>query len=375
MGPRTFSRPPRSQLAHSQTHLSLCHLSSPRALSLVLTPVILLGDTEILYLILFFLPRRSNSSHFPAVGETHKHARARTRPPQMLPLQSRGRRRKHKHPRAGLAPARQDGELPRQAGPGLASGRVRRAPGPGVAEETAPPSHLHSARRGPGGGGDGGGEAAGAGAAAAGEAAAAVAAGLRAAKTCRQPAGGRGTGRRGRGAGRPGRAAWRTAEAAARRAAGGDEKETDQETRREIRAAPPGFEDGNPGRAGGALRPPTRRPPPEEAAPHQPPEPLLLLQEPRRAWPWPWPLGAGAAAAAGVVAVPAAAEAEPAVQRRQLSGPSLAPTHVHTPESRGRGVRAISSDKQGWKGWGVKNTHTSGHADETASSCFLEWTR
>ncbi|XP_074131864.1 uncharacterized protein LOC141547300 [Sminthopsis crassicaudata] len=84
-----------------------------------------------------------------------------------------------------------------------------------------PPPHLHSARRAPGGGsgcGGGGGASGGGGAAAA--AGTAGAAGLRAAKTCRQPAGEdrhRPGGARGGRAG-PGRAVGRTeAEAAAGR--------------------------------------------------------------------------------------------------------------------------------------------------------------
>ncbi|XP_066089177.1 uncharacterized protein [Saccopteryx bilineata] len=81
----------------------------------------------------------------------------------MLPLRSRGRRRKHKPPRAGLAPTRPAGKRPRPAGPAPGS---RGAWGPGG---PAPPPHLHSARRAPGGGDGGGGGAAGAGAAAAAE--------------------------------------------------------------------------------------------------------------------------------------------------------------------------------------------------------------
>lgn len=106
---------------------------------LVLTLPILLAGRKTLYLILFFWPRRSNSSHFPAAGETHthKHARARTRPPQMLPLRSRGRRRKHKHPRAGLAPARPEGKPPRQAGPGPRSRGGGRARRPGLGSRRA----------------------------------------------------------------------------------------------------------------------------------------------------------------------------------------------------------------------------------------------
>lgn len=180
VAPRAATRPPKSPLAPPRTGAFLPpHL--PGDALLFPTHGSLLGGAKTLDLLPCLGPRRSHSSHFPAAGETHTRARAHRPPPSFSP--SRGRRRKHKQPRAGLAPARPEGEPRGRRGLDRARG-ARGSRGP------APPPHLHSARRGPGGGDGGGGGATGAGAAAAGEAAAAVAAGLRAAKTCRQPAGG-----------------------------------------------------------------------------------------------------------------------------------------------------------------------------------------
>lgn len=160
-------------------------------------------------------PEEATAAISPRQGKhTHTNTRARARAPgphRCFPSGAAAAdANTNTHGRASLPPARPEGKPRRRpAGPRSRLARDGRAerPGLGSPEGLRPPPHLHSARRGPGGDGGGGGGAAAAGAAAAGEAAAAVAAGLRAAKTCRQPAGGRGTGRRGRGAGGPGRAA------------------------------------------------------------------------------------------------------------------------------------------------------------------------
>lgn len=317
-------RRPGSQLAHPHAHLSLSHLISP-------------GTRSSSQHSRFYWEAQKHSTSFSSSGpegataaisprqgkQTHTQTRARAHqaptdasPPKPRPQTQTQTPTGGPHSR----PPRREAAATGRARTWLAGGWASKGDWAWGRGGPLPPPHLHSARRGPGGdgGGGGGAAAAGAGAAAAGEAAAAVAAGLRAAKTCRQPAGGRGTGRRGRGAGGPGRAAGGTAEAAAKKTAADRSEETDWGRGGGRRAAPPvsgtvtlGTQERPRGR--GRRR---EGPPPEEAAPPQPLKPRQLLRERRRAWPWPWPPGAGAVAAAGVAAAPAAAGPEAAAQRR-----------------------------------------------------------
>lgn len=104
------SRPPKSQLTHPHTYVPRPpHFPSLHSRSYS-------GARKTLYLILLRGPRTSNSSHFPAAGETphtraHTNTRARTRPPQMLPstpqtqTQTPTPARSHQGPAAAGGPA------------------------------------------------------------------------------------------------------------------------------------------------------------------------------------------------------------------------------------------------------------------------------